>query len=268
MIRNCIDSESNKIIKHTKSLKIRKNRIKNNQFLIEGVRIISEAINNNAIIEYVLCSNKLQDVNGGQELLDLIEKRHDIYLLAAKAFSTLSETKNSQGIIAVIKKESFSLDTIINKKNLLLLVLDRIQDPGNMGAIIRTAKAVNVDAIILTKGCVDIYNSKTLRATMGALFGLPVLQFDDNDEWINKLKRKKARIIATSLNTKCTYLDISYTGSIAIIMGNEANGIDEVLLSESDELIKIPMFGEIESLNVTASAAVILYKAIEKRFCK
>ncbi len=266
MIKTSIDSESNKLVKHAKSLKIRKNRINNNQFLIEGVRILKEALDNNAIIEAVFCNDKLREVNGGHELLELIVKNHDVHMLSNKVFSTLSETENSQGIIAVIRKEDYLLDDVISKENLFFLVLDRIQDPGNIGTIIRTAKAVNVDAIILTKGCVDVYNSKALRATMGALFGLPIIQFDNNDEWINKLEQNNIKLIATSLKTERTYLDISYNGSIAIVVGNEANGIDDKILAKSDEVVKIQMFGKIESLNVTVSAAVLLYKAIEKRF--
>ncbi|MCD5414551.1 MAG: RNA methyltransferase [Clostridiales bacterium] len=265
MLKGSIESENNKIIKHAKSLKSRKNREKFNQFLIEGVRTIDEAINNNAMIKFILYSEKLYEVNGGQKLFSRVKDKYDVYVASEKIFTMLSETENSQGIISAVQKEEFLLEEIISKENLFILVLDRIQDPGNMGTIIRTAKAVNVDAIILTKGCVDIYNSKTLRATMGALFNLPIIQFDSNYDWLDMLKQSDVKLIASSLSTNNIYLDISYKGKIAIIVGNEANGIANAILGKADEKIKIPMLGKIESLNVTASVAILLYKAIEKR---
>ncbi len=129
------------------------------------------------------------------------------------------------------------------------MILDRIQDPGNMGTIIRTADSAGVDAIIALKGCVDIYNPKVIRSTMGSIFDVNIIDASQ-DETVDMLKSLDFNIVSSYLNTENFYDKIDYGSKVALVIGNEANGINEELVSKSDILVKIPIYGKAESLNL------------------
>ncbi|SCY80262.1 RNA methyltransferase, TrmH family [Alkaliphilus peptidifermentans DSM 18978] len=260
-----ITSEQNPIIKHIKGLKLKKNRIKYNSYLVEGVRIIDEAIRHQAQMERVVFCSSLVNVEGGRKLLMQAQKKYTVNEITPELMKKLSDTENPQGIIAVAQNQNNSLEAININHQATIVILDRIQDPGNLGTIIRTAEAAGTDGIILTKGSVDPYNSKTIRGTMGALFHIPVIICNDNDEWIEFIKKYKFKLFASHLETNQSYDDIEYPEKTAIIIGNEANGIDEKLLKIADEAIKIPIYGKIESLNASVAAGLLMYKAVEKR---
>lgn len=263
-----ISSENNSIIKHIKSLQLKKQRVKHLQFTVEGVRIVEECLKHNGDIEYVVFSEELHQVQGGSDLLNKVSsKGHTIYQLPSQLFSKLATTESPQGIMAVVNMKNSSLEDIKfeDDDNLFFVILDRIQDPGNMGTIIRTAESAKVDAIIITKGSVDPYNSKTLRATMGAIFHLPIVLCDSDEDWIEYLKEKNVKLIAADLDTDKTYIDIDYRKNIGIIIGNEANGIDSHILSKVDERVIIPILGKIESLNASIAAGIVIYKAAEEK---
>lgn len=265
-----ISSENNKIIKHIKSLELKKQRNKHKQFLIEGLRIVEECIKYNGDIEYIIYSEKIYSAQGGADLLDKIsEKGYYTYKVPNNLFNKISNTETPQGIMAVVNMKETKLQEFNpnNDKNLFFVILDRIQDPGNMGTIIRTSESANVDAVIVTKGSVDLYNNKTLRATMGSIFHMPIIQCD-NDEWVEYLKKKNVKLIAADLDTDKTYIDIDYKENIGIIVGNEANGIKEDILNNVDEKVIIPILGKIESLNASVAAGILIYKAAEEKFLK
>ncbi|MBU5677001.1 23S rRNA (guanosine(2251)-2'-O)-methyltransferase RlmB [Alkaliphilus sp. MSJ-5] len=262
-----ISSENNSIIKHIKSLQLKKQRVRHLQFTVEGVRIVEECLKHNGDIEYVIFSEELHQVQGGSDLLNKVSsKGHTIYQLPSQLFSKLATTESPQGIMAVVNMKNSSLEDLKfeDVDNLFFVILDRIQDPGNMGTIIRTAESAKVDAVIITKGSVDPYNSKTLRATMGAIFHLPIIQCD-NDVWIEYLKQKNVELIAADLDTDKTYIDIDYNKNIGIVIGNEANGINSNILSSVDERVIIPILGKIESLNASVAAGILIYKAAEEK---
>nr|WP_330365837.1 RNA methyltransferase [Clostridioides difficile] len=139
------------------------------------------------------------------------------------------------------------------------MILDRIQDPGNMGTIIRTADSAGVDAIIALKGCVDIYNPKVIRSTMGSIFDMNVIDASQ-DETVDMLKSLDFNIVSSYLNTDNFYDKIDYGSKVALVIGNEANGINEELVSKSDILVKIPIYGKAESLNAAISSAILMYE--------
>lgn len=139
------------------------------------------------------------------------------------------------------------------------MILDRIQDPGNMGTIIRTADSAGVDAIIALKGCVDIYNPKVIRSTMGSIFDVNIIDASQ-DETVDMLKSLDFNIVSSYLNTENFYDKIDYGSKVALVIGNEANGINEELVSKSDILVKIPIYGKAESLNVMISSAILMYE--------
>ncbi|MDR5659590.1 RNA methyltransferase [Serpentinicella sp. ANB-PHB4] len=258
-----ITSDENKLIKHIKSLQLRKNRNKYNQVIIEGFNIVDECTKiKPELIEYLVFSQKgLYTLNGNEEKYDQFR----CYEISDNLFKKIAGTDTPQGILAVIKIPNYNLDALLNIEGGFFIILDRVQDPGNMGTIIRTAVAANATGIILTKGSVDPFNLKTVRSTMGAMFSIPIFQSNENEDAISTLVSKGYKLIATDLNTESTYSNISYKGNIAIIIGNEAQGISQNLLEVANVKVKIPLLGNIESLNAAVSAGILIYKAVEQR---
>lgn len=261
-----ITSENNAIVKHVKGLRQKKNREKHRQFMIEGLRILQEALDHGESIEYILYSDSLNKLRGGEALLDRLKReKYPLVYLSDKLLEKLADTEQPQGVVAVINQRRHNLGRLLERKDLFLVVLDRIQDPGNLGTIIRTAEGAGAHGVILTKGCVDPYNQKTLRSTMGAIFHLPIFQWQEETIIVDHLGAHGVKTIATGLSTDQYYNTISYRGKIALIFGNEANGIEEQLLGKADEVVKIPINGKIESLNASVAAGILIYKALENR---
>ena len=192
------------------------------------------------------------------ELMYEIAKLNCIYV-AEKIFNTITDVINPQGIMAVIEKPQSQEKTINYSENVSLL-LDNIQDPGNMGTILRTADSLNMKQIIVSKGTADIYNLKVVRSTMGAIFRVRVIEVDDLSKTIKEMKKHKIKVYATDLRTDKSIYSVDYSKS-AIVIGNEANGVSSKVLNEATERIKIPMIGKTESLNAAVATSVILYEA-------
>ena len=255
-----ITSKDNEIIKHIRKLKEKKERDISNEFIVEGIKMLEEAINEGADIKtVVVCDDCLGNSKIATDLLYEIAKENIIYV-PEKIFKLISDVKTPQGILAVIKK----VDTLkIEYKDDLFLILDNIQDPGNLGTIIRTADSINLKQIIVPKGSADPYNPKVVRSSMGAIFRVKVIDVDDLDETIKEMKKNKIKVLATDLRTDKSIYDVSYEKS-AIVIGNEANGVSEKVLELADERIKIPMSGKTESLNAAVATGIILYNAVRK----
>lgn len=253
-----INSKENEKIKYTKSLLKSKNRNKEKKFIIEGYRILTLAIECRVKINYVFVN---EDFENKEEHRNFIAKLNNlnikVYKTTNKIFEDFSDTKNTQGIIAVV--DFINKNNTINTEDNFILVLDRIQDPGNMGTIIRTADACGVDRIILIKGCVDIYNPKVIRSTMGSIFDMNLVYLTE-EEAINTLRENNFNIVSSYLNTNNFYNDIKYKHKTALVIGNEANGISENIISNSDTLVKIPIYGKAESLNAGISSAILMYE--------
>ena len=177
-----------------------------------------------------------------------VAKQNCIYV-DEKVFNTITEVKNPQGILAVIGKESKEKE--INYKEDIIVILDDIQDPGNLGTILRTVDSVGLSQIIVSKKSGDIYNSKVVRSTMGAIFRVNVIESENLNSTIKEIKKRKFNIISTSLNTDKSLYDITLNKSV-IVIGNEANGVSKEIQDLSDIKIKIPMLGKTESLNAVS----------------
>ena len=234
-----ITAKDNDKIKYTKSLLKSKNRNKESKFIIEGYRILTLAIECRAKLDYVFINEDFEKKQEHKEFLETLKKKDiRVYKTTNKIFEDLTDTENTQGIIGVVKFKQRTLEKNLTDDNRFVLILDRIQDPGNMGTIIRTADAAGVDAIIALKGCVDIYNPKVIRSTMGSIFD----------------------IVSSYLDTNNYYNTVEYNYKTALVIGNEANGINEELVSKSDVLVKIPIYGKAESLNAAISSAILMYE--------
>lgn len=255
-----ITAKDNDKIKYTKSLLKSKNRNKESKFIIEGYRILTLAIECRAKLDYVFINEDFEKKQEHKEFLEILKKKDiRVYKTTNKIFEDLTDTENTQGIIGVVKFKQRTLEENLTDDNRFVLILDRIQDPGNMGTIIRTADAAGVDAIIALKGCVDIYNPKVIRSTMGSIFDMNVIHATQ-EEALRILKLKKFDIVSSYLDTNNYYNTVEYNYNTALVIGNEANGINEELVSKSDVLVKIPIYGKAESLNAAISSAILMYE--------
>jgi|LSQX01.2.fsa_nt_gb TrmH family RNA methyltransferase len=268
-----ITGSGNKYIKHIKSLNIKKYRDTFGEYLIEGKKILEEAIYENVEIKSVVINDKFlnSDSSNSERILDQLNNRNiDVFRIPEKIFKDISNTENPQGVMAILKINEISINDFIQEGNPSFLIFcENIQDPGNMGTIIRTADAAGVDGVLVSKGCVDIYSPKVVRSTMGSLFHLPIIKINDNIEVINHLRTKKYKIICTHLTGTEFYYNIDAVDKIIVLIGNESNGASEQLASQSDCLVKIPMFGKAESLNAAVAAGILMYEvALKNRYLK
>lgn len=259
-----IHSKENETIKRIKKLKEKKYRDLWNHFLIEGVKLIKEAIQEKVTIrEIVVCEECMQDGTLQQDFLYEIAKYECIYV-SKPIFSTLTEVTTPQGILAVVEKPNQSQ---VDYQEELVLALDGVQDPGNLGTILRTADSTNVKQILLSKQTVDPYSPKVVRSTMGAIFRVNLVLCDSLQDTLKEMKQHHFQIVTTCLEATKTIYDMNFDKKV-IVMGNEANGVSEEILKRSDEKVIIPMIGKTESLNVSVATAVILYEAVRKKLGK
>lgn len=260
-----ITSSKNQIIKDVKGLHKRKDRWNSQLFIIEGIKIIEEALYNSIIIKYIIFSDKLLSTDDGKAFFEGIKHNDNIIEITESLFKEISDTENPQGIIAIAKFEIQDFNKIFNKKNPSLIFLDGVQDPGNMGTIIRSCDAFNLDGIILGKGSVDPYNTKVVRATMGSIFRVPLYICDEPLETLSRLKEHEIIILSTSLEGSVPVYDVDYNQGFVLVIGNESNGVNSEILNKSDRLIKIPMPGFAESLNAGVAASIIMYEAMKSK---
>ena len=233
-----ITSKENEFIKHIKKLKDKKYRDISNEYIIEGIKLIQEAIQEKAKIkQIVICEDCEKAEAIPKELMYEIAKYECIYV-TAKVFETITNVIAPQGIIAIIEKQT--QNTEIKYDEDIILILDDIQDPGNLGTILRTADSIGLTQIIITKGTADAYNPKVVRSTMGAIFRIKIIESEDLTKTIKEIKKHKYETIVTTLETQNSIYNINYNKK-AIIIGNEANGVSKQIQNEADHKVKIPM---------------------------
>lgn len=255
-----ISSKDNEKVKYTKSLLKSKNRQRESKYIIEGYRILTLAIECNANLDYIFINETFEDKEEHRNFLNMLdEKNIKVFKTTNKIFKELIDTENTQGILGVINFKDRKIEHNIKSNDKFVLILDRIQDPGNMGTIIRTADAAGVDAIIVLKGCVDIYNPKVIRSTMGSIFDMNIIHCTQ-EECLEELKTRDFKIVSSYLNTDNYYHETKYHERTALVIGNEANGVNNDLIKQSDILVKIPIYGNAESLNAAISSAILMYE--------
>ena len=264
-----IKSRDNEKFKYLKSLLKKKNRMSEKKYMVEGYRIIKQAMETGEKLHMAVFSESFEKNEFCESMLSELENQGTkVYRLDQKLFDEISDTQNSQGIIAVAHMKSLDVKEQVGNGTRFVLVLDRIQDPGNMGTIIRTADAAGVEAVVLLKGCVDVYNPKVLRSTMGSVFTMPILSANDSDYALDILKAEGFAVASSILETDSYYDEISYPQKIALVIGNEAHGIDQSIIERSDIKVKIPIYGTAESLNAGIAAGILMYKIAGFLYCK
>ena len=191
--------------------------------------------------------------------------KYECVYVTNKIFSTITQVTNPQGIMAVIEKKSNNQEIDFSQD--IIVALDDIQDPGNLGTILRTVDSVGLNQIIVSKGTVDAFNSKVVRSTMGAIFRVNIIEVDDLIETIKMIKKHHFKLVVTSLQTEQSIYDINFNKKI-IVIGNESNGVSEVIQDMADEKAKIPMIGKTESLNASVATGIVLYEYVRQKLNK
>ena len=258
-----ISSRENELIKHIKKLKDKKYRDKNNEYIVEGIKLVEEAIKEKVNIKKIIKRegfNYLENIP--KEIIDKIEEQENIYV-TAKIFEELTDVKTPQGILAIIEKDRFVEDKIDYNQD-IIVALDNVQDPGNLGTILRTVDSIGINQILLSKGTVDSYNSKIIRSTMGATFRVKIIECEDLEKTLKQIKQHSFDIVVTSLQTSNSIYDINYKKKV-IVIGNEANGVEQSIQNLADYKVKIPMLGKTESLNASVATGVILYEYVRQK---
>ena len=256
-----ITSKDNEVIKNIRKLKDKKYRDMHKKYIIEATKLIEEALEEGANIDtVVVCEECVKDNTLDQKLLYEIAKHNCVYV-TQKIFGLVTDVTNPQGILAVIDKK-YTEDSIDYNQD-MVLILDGIQDPGNLGTILRTVDSVGLNQIIVSSKTADAYNPKVVRSTMGAIFRVKIIEAENLVQTIKNLKKHKFKILATSLQTNNSIYDIEYKKT-ALVIGNEANGVSKEILETADITAKIPMLGKTESLNASVAASVILYEYVRQ----
>lgn len=256
-----ITSKDNENIKSIKKLKERKYRDLNNEYIIEGIKILKEAIQEKAVIKkIVICEECLANNIIDEKLLYEIAK-YDCLYVSKKIFEGLTDVSKPQGILAVVEKNN---KKDINYNEDIIVALDGLQDPGNLGTILRTLDSANLSQVVVSKDTVDAYNSKVVRSTMGAIFRVNIVEAENLKETLKEMKRHKYKVMCTDLTASKNIYEIDYNKKILVI-GNEANGISKELLDMADEKIIIPMLGKTESLNASVATSIIVYEYVRRK---
>ena len=254
-----IRSKDNPAYRETLKLLRKKYRDQTGMFLIEGPRPVLDAVRSGNGIGTVFLRESAADSPQSQEAAVLCEAEHvRLAVLADGLFDKLSDTEHSQGILASAGKKA------PGELTGSILILDRLQDPGNIGTIIRTAEAAGFGALITIKGTGDVYSPKTARAAAGSLLRVDVFEGMETDEAVQLCREHGRRIIASDLQGSVEYTDADLTGAIALVIGNEGSGISGEFRSAADVKVRIPMEGNIESLNAAAAAGILMYEAVRQ----
>lgn len=201
--------------------------------------------------------------NKNKQVLSELETGYEI--VQDSVFKAVSDTVTPQGILCVAKWPEYALETLPETENPLFLLLEDIQDPGNLGTIFRTAEGACVTAVIMSRGTVDIYNPKTIRSTMGSIYRVPFLYVDDLADIVEYLKKKEIQVYAAHLQDSVDYVKRSYKEGTAFLIGNEGSGLSDAVCRSASGYIKIPMQGELESLNAAVAASLLVYEAYRQR---
>lgn len=255
-----IESRENKWVKRLNGLKIKKNRDKEGVFVAEGLRFISEVPRDWPVEAYAV-----NDSFANENDLSVYENKAEVLCLPDALFASVCDTENPQGILAVCKKLDWDEKKVFAKEKPFLILAEELNDPGNLGTVIRTADACGADAVFLSKGSVDLYNPKVLRSTMGSLFHVPVFQNVDLNVISDKLKKNTISLYAAHLKGDTYPYALDLADSCAFIIGNEARGLSDDAAALCDQWVKIPMPGQAESLNASIAAGVLMYEVVRQR---
>lgn len=252
----------NPMVKAAAELKQKKYRQQQGLFLAEGLRTVEEAVRYGAVQSIFYTA--IEDDRTRAVLEEAAAKQIKLVCVSDKVLKKIADTETPQGIIAVCERRSKRLDDFLASGK-MLLVLDRVTDPGNIGTMLRTADAAGVGGLLLLQGCADIYAPKTVRASMGSLFHLPVLSGLSEELLVQAARKAGYELLVTCLDGAENLYKADLQGRLAFVMGNEANGVSDALLAAADKRVFIPMQGRAESLNVAMAAGIVMFEALRQK---
>jgi len=256
-----ITSSSNERIKHAR--RVREGR-ESGLIFIEGLRLAEEAVNSGLIIESCF-SIPTED----QRTITLLSKLNDrdipIYLTLPSILESLGDTVQTQGVILITQRPQLAAADLFQQRSSLFLALDRVQDPGNMGTLLRTAEAAGANGVMTLGGSVDVCSPKVLRSSMGSAFRLPVLTQVTPESLIAHKAEHQLQLVAAAGEGDLDYTDYDWSQPTILLLGNEGRGVDPDILKQCDALLRIPMAPQVESLNVATAGAVMLFEASRQR---
>lgn len=260
-----ITSNSNpKVKKLLTWQKKRKVREEDGIYIVEGLRMFVEAPRDKVREVYV--SESFYKKKREELCLDAWGKKLEI--LSDSVYGHVSDTKTPQGVLVVMEQMKYSLEEVIAGKEgraSLLMVLDNLQDPGNLGTILRAGEAAGVTGVVMSSDCVDIYNPKVIRSTMGSIYRMPFIYVEDLPTVVKMLGEKEIHTYAAHLKGKRSYEEEDFTKGTAFLIGNEGNGLRDEVADAAEIYVKIPMCGEVESLNAAIAASVLMFEAARQR---
>lgn len=235
-------------------------------FLVEGFKMFGEAPEE-SIREVYLSAEALNKAGQQPDIRKKLD-RMGYETVAGDVFRKMSDTQTPQGILCVMKRTEYRLEQLLETPRPLLVLLENLQDPGNLGTIVRTGEGAGITGIITNRETVDIYSPKVIRATMGSIYRVPVIMEEDLTRTVGTLRRKGIRTYAAHLEGKTFYDGFSFREGTAFLIGNEGGGLSGRLAGAADDYLKIPMEGQVESLNASVAAALFMYEAHRQRALK
>lgn len=252
----------NPLVKAAAELKQKKYRQQQGLFIAEGLRTVEEAVRYGAVQSIFYTA--IEDERTRAVLEEAAAKQVKLICVSEAVLKKIADTETPQGVIAVCEMGKSSVEDLLATGQ-MLLVLDRVGDPGNIGTMLRTADAAGLGGLVLLKGSADIYAPKTVRASMGSLFHLPVVSGVSEAEFVSSARKAGYELLVTSLDGADNLYKADLRGRLAFVMGNEANGVTDSLLEAADKRVFIPMQGRAESLNVAMAAGVVMFEALRQR---
>lgn len=262
-----ISSASNRHVKEILQLQSKhKARTSSGFFVIEGRRLLAEAPQGALAACYYTA--EFAASRQGEELLRLLADRHpgmESEEVEKRVFERMSDTATPQGILGVARQPVYPLDALLSQKPACLLLLEGLQDPGNLGTVFRTGEGAGVTGIVMDRFTVDLFHPKTVRSTMGSIFRVPFFVAQDWGDTLETIRRAGVKLYAADLAGSGFYDSFDYTAPCGFLIGNEGNGLNRETVSLADERIKIPMEGQLESLNAAMAAGILSYEANRQR---
>ena len=255
-----ITSTSNPQIKRLLQLqKKSKARTEEHVFIVEGWRMFIEVPQER--VEKVYVSESFYRKK--QKEIDF--NKFSFEVLSDHVFAHVSDTKTPQGILCVVRQQTYHLEELLGIPNPHFIVLDNLQDPGNLGTIVRTGEGAGVDAVFMSRDCVDIYNPKTIRSTMGSIYRVPIIYIEDIVSLLEEFRKRGIKSYAAHLEGKQSYDMENYQSGTAILIGNEGNGLRDEVSKNADVWVQIPMQGQVESLNAAIAASILMFEVYRQR---
>ena len=234
--------------------------------MIEGVKVVEEALRDNLGVKMIAASPSLVQ-HHGKGVLNLAENRGiEVLWISERLMDVLSESKTPQPVMAVVQMRLHREEALLASESGLIVIAHQLQDPGNLGTIIRTAEAVGASGVAITANTVDPFNAKAIRASMGSILRLPIAPIGDVAVFVKTCREKGFQTVATMLTGEKTHFDIDLTKPTAVILGQEGAGLPQDIAADIDVRVRIPMAETIDSLNVATAAAVILYEALRQKW--